>query len=71
MLLGNTRLCVTYPDDLHGVGDFYCYHNTEAGMRAVAEWDGETDPEGWVRHFGTARRREYAADGTYREWVNP
>lgn len=72
MLLGNVRLslCDRDPDDVscfHSPN--YCYHNVGRAILAVQEWDGEGDPEGWVRHIESGRRRP---DGdASQEYVNP
>ena len=77
MALGNVRMnIVEDPDDLYAWSvDFYCYHNPGWALLALMEWTGEGDPWGWVRHFGSARRRDYEGHSTgrdaYREWVNP
>lgn len=73
MAFGNTRLCINVPEEsLMFFADFYCYHDTARGLHAVRTWDGEGDPEGWVRHIGTHRRRSYNPDGSVAgEWVAP
>jgi hypothetical protein len=68
-LLGNTRLAVSAPGDTTGFDQTYCYHDADAAWRAVLGWDGDGDPEGWVRHHQTMRRRP---DGDPdREYVAP
>ncbi len=57
MLLGNTRLAVSEAGDWTGFAQTYCYHDADLAWRAVLGWDGEGDPEGWVRHHQTMRRR--------------
>lgn len=51
MMLGNVRLTVSVTGDTTGYHDGYCYHDADAAWRAVLGWDGEGDPEGWVRHI--------------------
>lgn len=73
MAFDNTRLNVLHHEDELSVSnfsaDFYCYHDRVQSVLALAAWDGEGDPFGWVRHFATSRRREYDGNGDYREWV--
>jgi hypothetical protein len=38
-------------------------------VRALHEWDGEDDPDGWVRHLNSARRRP--GGDPAREYVAP
>jgi len=38
--------------------DVWYVRLVEYACRAVAEWDGEGDPEGWWRHPATGRRRD-------------
>lgn len=75
MAFDNTRLNVlAHEDDLtewNFATDFYCYHDRAQSVLALAAWDGEGDPFGWVRHMGTGRRREYDDNGDYTEYVNP
>jgi len=61
MLLGNVRLNIGETGDKLGYLDGYCFHDADAAWRAVLGWDGQGDPEGWVRHINSDRRRP---DGT-------
>ena len=74
----NVRLnVVDDPENMFAwASDAFCYHDPGWALLCLIEWDGEGDPWGWVRHIGSARRREYdrlsnGKDDRYREWVNP
>jgi hypothetical protein len=54
-------------DDI-GYADRYCYQTEEGALRALIQWDGEGDPEGWHRHPKSGRRRDLA---TGKEWIAP
>jgi hypothetical protein len=43
--------------DEHSYDDRWCYHHREAAARALADWSGEGEPQGWHRHPSTGRRR--------------
>ena len=66
------RLGVSEPGDDTGFSCVYDYADHHAGFRAVLGWDGQGDPEGWVRAWaagGIPRRRP---DGTpASEYVAP
>lgn len=47
----------------------YCYHDAEVALGQFLRWDGRGDPEGWVRHIETGRRRPLG-DATH-EYINP
>ncbi len=69
MLGNNLRISLSRDLDDKGFHSNYCYHDTREAWRNAIGWDGEGDPEGWVRHIETARRRP---DGDpEREYVNP
>lgn len=51
-----------------GYRDRYCYATKEGAIRALQEWDGTGDPEGWHRHVNSGRRRN---PETGEEWINP
>jgi hypothetical protein len=55
--------------DLHGYDDRWCYHDSAAAARALADWDGTGEPTGWHRHPATGRRRE--AGDPLLEYVAP
>jgi hypothetical protein len=68
MLLGNVRLNIGTTGDKTGYYDGWCFHDADAAWRAVLGWDGQGEPEGWVRHINSGRRRP---DGTSEsEYVN-
>lgn len=46
-------------DDYYG--DRWCYKTKEAAIRALLDWDGEGEPQGWHRHPDSGRRVD--ADG--------
>lgn len=64
MLGGTVSLCVA--QDKWSITDRYCYHDHDAGWRAVLGWNGKGDPEGWYRHTPSMRRRpDYTIDSEY------
>lgn len=46
--------------DLTGMyyGDRWCYSTYAQALAALAAWDGEGEPSGWMRHPTSGRRRE-------------
>lgn len=64
-----TRLCLGAAGD-PGYDDAWCYESAIDCLYACAVWNGEGDPPGrWIRHIGSARRREYVDGQLVREWV--
>ena len=55
--LTNVRLGISPNDHEPFFDEFYCYHNTASAFKAIKEWDGKGDPEDWVRHVPSNRRR--------------
>jgi hypothetical protein len=57
--------------DEFGYGDRFCYQDTESAWKAFQSWSGDqgTEPEGWIRHPSTGRRRPNG-DAT-KEYVLP
>jgi len=53
---------------LYGYEDRWCYHTPDAAAQALAEWNGEGEPQGWHRHPSSGRRREAGDPAT--EYVN-
>lgn len=49
-----------------GYSDRYCYATEEGAIKAIEEWDGTGDPEGWHRHPKSGRRRNLT---TGEEWI--
>lgn len=49
-----------------GYAERYCYRSELRAIRALKEWNGTDDPEGWHRHPTTGRRRD---PETGREWI--
>mgnify|MGYP001031230436 FL=1 len=37
--------------------DRWCYKTAEDAIAALEAWDGQGEPQGWVRHPTTGRRR--------------
>lgn len=69
MAFSNVRISVSPDAEAQWFDQTYCFHDQDAAWRAALGWDGEGDPEGWVRHHQTGRRRpdgtpesEYLAD---------
>ena len=52
--------------DLIGYAERYCYSTKEGAIKALTEWDGKGDPQGWHRHPESGRRRDLV---TGREWI--
>jgi len=46
--------------DIHGYGhsDAFYYTSREQATRALEQWDGTGEPQGWVRHPQSGRRRD-------------
>ena len=59
--------------DQLGYADRWCYGGRAAAIAALEAWDGQGEPEGWHRHPGTGRRREYDAETSLLlgEYINP
>lgn len=51
---GRARLGI---GDEYGFDDVWCFDTPERAIRALVEWDGEGEPEGWIRHPMSGRRR--------------
>ncbi len=57
LTFGRARLGIS-PNAESGVfDDVWDYDDMEAAVAAMHEWDGQGDPEGWMRHPSTGRRR--------------
>ncbi len=44
--------------DMHGYEDRWCYHDHDAALKALNEWEArgfKGEPEGWHRHPSTGR----------------
>jgi hypothetical protein len=57
MLGNNLRISLSMHEHDMGFHSNYCFHDVKAAWRSALGWDGEGDPEGWVRHIETGRRR--------------
>ena len=69
MLAGNLRISLSGDEHDFGFHSNYCFHDSLEAWRSAIGWDGQGDPEGWVRHIETGRRRP---DGdAEREYINP
>ena len=67
-ILGTARLIVggrtaSWYDDL------WCYKSVDRAVSAMEAWDGTGEPEGWIRHLPSGRRRPDGDPG--REYVRP
>lgn len=63
------RICVGSPDNEIGYEEAYDYEFLAIAAGAFFGWDGEGEPEEWVRHIPSYRRRP---DGdASREYVAP
>lgn len=67
--LFNTRVTLTEPhmDGICWV-DAWCYATRSAAEQAVATWDGEGEPTGWIKHPNSGRYRPHGDPA--REEVN-
>lgn len=54
MLFGKWRLLLIVDG---GVADGWCYDDLPAALRGLEGWDGEDEPDGWMRHPMSGRRR--------------
>lgn len=43
-------------ESYRGYRDRWCYHTKADAQRALDEWDGTGEPQGWHRHPDTGRR---------------
>jgi hypothetical protein len=60
LLFGAARL--TYGRDPNceiGYDDCWDYSDRVAAISAMQRWDGQGEPEGWMRHPATGRRRPH------------
>jgi hypothetical protein len=55
----NLRIGVSKDTEDKGFTEFYCFHDNEAAFEAMDSWNGTGDPEGWVRHVPSHRRRPH------------
>lgn len=44
-------------NDFVGYSNRWCYHTYEAAKKAIDEWSGEGEPDGWHKNPMTGRRR--------------
>lgn len=58
MTFGKGRLCIDL--DYFGYADGYCYSSVKGAIEAMNTLDPqlEREPEGWMRHPSSGRRRE-------------
>lgn len=54
--------------DVDGYRDRYCYQTETGAIKALLEWSGNGDPDGWHRHPASGRRRD---PKTGKEWIAP
>jgi hypothetical protein len=66
MLFGGWALHVD--NDEFGHAETYSFNDYGFVMRAFHDWSGEGDPEKWIRHIPSNRRRDLL---TGEEWINP
>ena len=48
--------------DQIGYDDRWCYATCEAAVAALAAWDGNGEPRGWIRHPASGRRVSQSPD---------
>lgn len=53
-----TAIIVGKMGDEYSVEDRWCYHNREDAQKALDNWNGIGEPDGWHRHPYTGRRRQ-------------
>lgn len=49
-------MAIVYDIDQTGYNDRWCYHNYTDAVKALNNWDGMGEPEGWHRHPNSGRR---------------
>lgn len=57
MTFGKGRLHVAPSFDALWYDDEWCYEHYGQAVAAALAWDGEGEPEGWMRHPDSGRRR--------------
>jgi hypothetical protein len=69
LLFGAARLTFGRDPECIGYDDCWDYSDRVAAISAMQRWDGVGEPEGWMRHPSSGRRRP---DGDpSREFVRP
>jgi hypothetical protein len=70
-MIYNARLVVSRSVSAPEYDNAWCYATLVGAVKAMVEWnpDTELEPEGWIRHPGSGRRRP-DGDKT-REYVSP
>jgi hypothetical protein len=54
--------------DFSGYSDRWCYSTKNKALKALEDWNGVGEPEGWHRHPMTGRRKD---PETGEVWINP
>ena len=55
--------------DREGYEDRWCYKGLGEALQGFYAWDGTGEPDGWIRHPATSRRRPEGIPET--EYINP
>lgn len=69
LLFGAARLCIG--DRIHNgvLDDEWRYETVQEAIAAMNQWDGVGEPEGWLRHPSSGRRRMNG--DPMREYIQP
>ncbi len=70
-VVGGSQILIGHATAEGGVAERFSYPSITAGHVAWVRWlavDMTGEPEGWVRHQPSDRRRSYNEDGTVTEW---
>jgi hypothetical protein len=69
LLFGAARLTFGRDPECGGYDDCWDYPYPDAAIEAMECWDGQGEPEGWIRHPASGRRRPNGEPDT--EYVRP
>lgn len=61
-LYGAAAIIRSNVGDDFGRDDYWRYNDLAPAMIALAKWDGQGDPEGWVKHSPSNRRVSQSPD---------
>jgi hypothetical protein len=63
--LFTTAIIVGKMGDTLNIYDRWCYHSREDAQKALDNWNGIDEPEGWHRHPSSGRRRQNGLEIVY------
>jgi hypothetical protein len=67
--LFSVNICVGSAEDIAGYSEAYWYDNAPTAVIQFLKWNGEGEPEGWIRHTPSNRRRTGGDPAT--EYIAP